>query len=176
MKKLFDRSFYDLFRLSAAYAIKTNSITAKGSRLFQYDPEQFSRSQFEERRESCTASKIPLAGFSGKLKKPQKTAAFFKMSGKRESNPRRQPWQGCTLPLSYSRVVSCERRDLNPHSVRNQILSLACLPVPPRSRQLRAKCQYTAFTSIFFCPHILKNSQNKDVIAILHNSVISIDI
>ena len=26
------------------------------------------------------------------------------MSGKRDSNPRRQPWQGCTLPLSYSRV------------------------------------------------------------------------
>src|SRR3989442_15477703 len=24
-------------------------------------------------------------------------------SGKRESNPRLQPWQGCTLPLSYSR-------------------------------------------------------------------------
>ena len=25
-------------------------------------------------------------------------------SGRRELNPRRQPWQGCTLPLSYSRV------------------------------------------------------------------------
>jgi SAM-dependent methyltransferase len=24
-------------------------------------------------------------------------------SGRRDSNPRRQPWQGCTLPLSYSR-------------------------------------------------------------------------
>src|SRR4030042_4987869 len=24
-------------------------------------------------------------------------------SGKRDSNPRLQPWQGCTLPLSYSR-------------------------------------------------------------------------
>ena len=24
-------------------------------------------------------------------------------SGKRGSNPRLQPWQGCTLPLSYSR-------------------------------------------------------------------------
>src|SRR5512136_2526316 len=27
-------------------------------------------------------------------------------SGKRDSNPRLQPWQGCTLPLSYSRSVS----------------------------------------------------------------------
>ncbi len=27
-------------------------------------------------------------------------------SGKRDLNPRLQPWQGCTLPLSYSRVSS----------------------------------------------------------------------
>ena len=26
-----------------------------------------------------------------------------KWSGKRDLNPRLQPWQGCTLPLSYSR-------------------------------------------------------------------------
>ncbi len=26
-----------------------------------------------------------------------------KWSGKRDSNPRHQPWQGCALPLSYSR-------------------------------------------------------------------------
>ncbi len=26
------------------------------------------------------------------------------LSGRRDSNPRRQPWQGCTLPLSYSRT------------------------------------------------------------------------
>ena len=25
-------------------------------------------------------------------------------SGKRDLNPRLQPWQGCTLPLSYSRI------------------------------------------------------------------------
>ena len=25
-------------------------------------------------------------------------------SGKRDLNPRLQPWQGCTLPLSYSRA------------------------------------------------------------------------
>ena len=28
-----------------------------------------------------------------------------KWSGKRDLNPRLQPWQGCTLPLSYSRSV-----------------------------------------------------------------------
>ena len=27
-------------------------------------------------------------------------------SGKRDLNPRLQPWQGCTLPLSYSRINS----------------------------------------------------------------------
>ena len=29
----------------------------------------------------------------------------MKWSGKRDLNPRHQPWQGCTLPLSYSRSV-----------------------------------------------------------------------
>src|SRR5512136_1303489 len=27
-------------------------------------------------------------------------------SGKRDLNPRLQPWQGCTLPLSYSRIFN----------------------------------------------------------------------
>ena len=54
------------------------------------------------------------------------------MSGKRDLNPRPPPWQGGALPLSYSRI--CERRDLNPHTLRHQNLNLACLPVPPRSR------------------------------------------
>ena len=54
------------------------------------------------------------------------------MSGKRDLNPRPPPWQGGALPLSYSRM--CERRDLNPHTLRHQNLNLACLPVPPRSR------------------------------------------
>ena len=33
-------------------------------------------------------------------------------SGRRDLNPRLQPWQGCTLPLSYARVESkvCEMR------------------------------------------------------------------
>ena len=30
-------------------------------------------------------------------------------SGRRDLNPRLQPWQGCTLPLSYSRVVERKR-------------------------------------------------------------------
>ena len=36
-------------------------------------------------------------------------------SGKRDLNSRRQPWQGCTLPLSYSRALS---EDENVYSQR----------------------------------------------------------
>ena len=36
----------------------------------------------------------------------------FIWSGRRDLNPRRQPWQGCTLPLSYSR----KRRLFYPNS------------------------------------------------------------
>ena len=45
---------------------------------------------------------------------------LFCQSERRGSNPRRQPWQGCTLPLSYSRknAISAnpesERRGSNP--------------------------------------------------------------
>src|SRR5688500_895803 len=39
--------------------------------------------------------------------------ALTKWSGKRDSNPRPQPWQGCALPLSYSRnpfaVANCNK-------------------------------------------------------------------
>ena len=60
-------------------------------------------------------------------KKTSRDWSFFSIwSGKRDLNPRLQPWQGCTLPLSYSRRVSAQKhlvcivmkwsgkRDLNP--------------------------------------------------------------
>ena len=34
--------------------------------------------------------------------------------------------------ISRTAVCWCGRRDLNPHDLRHEILSLACLPVPPR--------------------------------------------
>ena len=37
----------------------------------------------------------------------KKAAKFYMtafLSGKRDSNSRPQPWQGCALPLSYSRL------------------------------------------------------------------------
>ena len=39
------------------------------------------------------------------------TCREFWWSGRRDLNPRLQPWQGCTLPLSYSRMV-CKRRSV----------------------------------------------------------------
>lgn len=36
------------------------------------------------------------------IKKNQKIRFFF-ISGRRGSNPRRQPWEGCILPLNYPR-------------------------------------------------------------------------
>ena len=42
---------------------------------------------------------------SKNLQEPPRTFGGEKWSGRRGSNPRLQPWQGCTLPLSYSRNV-----------------------------------------------------------------------
>ena len=39
-----------------------------------------------------------------KARFPRRTRAFS-VSGRRDLNPRRPPWQGGTLPLSYSREV-----------------------------------------------------------------------
>ena len=41
-------------------------------------------------------------------------------------------------PFPVSRIRGCERRDLNPHAARHQILSLACLPFH-HSRPTRRK-------------------------------------
>ncbi len=49
---------------------------------------------------------VLLRSHKGQIKKPRWFAAFlFRIwSGKRGSNSRPQPWQGCALPLSYSRT------------------------------------------------------------------------
>ena len=50
------------------------------------------------------------------------------MSGKRDSNSRPQPWQGCALPTELLPLVY-RRWDLNPHARNGQgILSPSCLP------------------------------------------------
>jgi hypothetical protein len=58
-------------------------------------------------RRSCPRLSV-LAGLllsSWKRKKLGRSRAFLvRWSGRRDSNPRLQPWQGCTLPLSYSRT------------------------------------------------------------------------
>ena len=44
-----------------------------------------------------------LCAFLNKKSLPQREA--FSLSEKRDSNSRPQPWQGCALPLSYSRIL-----------------------------------------------------------------------
>src|SRR6056297_2890958 len=51
--------------------------------------------------------------------------ALFFWSGKRDLNPRLQPWQGCTLPLSYSRGWR-RHPDLN---WRIKVLQTSALPL-----------------------------------------------
>jgi hypothetical protein len=53
-------------------------------------------SRFELENKVLQTSALPL-GYAAKKK----------WSGKRDLNPRLRPWQGRTLPLSYSRSVSC---------------------------------------------------------------------
>ena len=54
-------------------------------------------------------------------------------SGKRDSNSRLQPWQGCALPLNYSRLGNkvVRMKGVEPPRRRRQILSLVRLPIPP---------------------------------------------
>ena len=71
-------------------------------------------------------------------KNPDRRAEVSAMSvwsGKRDSNSRPQPWQGCALPLSYSRAVESaysrrKRSGVNPYRQRFFIKSV---PVPPAS-------------------------------------------
>ena len=39
-------------------------------------------------------------------KKPPQKVVFCYWSGQWDSDPRHQPWQGCALPLSYTRINS----------------------------------------------------------------------
>src|ERR1700688_1995474 len=46
-----------------------------------------------------------------KARPPLGESGFSEWSGRRDLNPRRPPWQGGTLPLSYSRDLAPERRE-----------------------------------------------------------------
>lgn len=41
-----------------------------------------------------------------RLRGSRPSVTFQKWSGRRDSNPRRQPWEGCILPLNYFRNMS----------------------------------------------------------------------
>ena len=50
---------------------------------------------------------LPLT-FKTKKSSPKESFFCFNWSGQWDSDPRHQPWQGCALPLSYTRII-CER-------------------------------------------------------------------
>jgi hypothetical protein len=61
--------------------------------------------------------------------RPQAQLSYWKCwSGRGDSNPRPQPWQGCALPLSYTRLIQI-----------NQVVSLITL-LPVWSK--RTKCNF----------------------------------
>ena len=67
-----------------------------------------------------------------------KIETAFAMSGKRDSNSRPQPWQGCALPtelfpqmLLSSIKELCPEQDSNLHASRHTHLKRARLPIPP---------------------------------------------
>ncbi len=39
------------------------------------------------------------------IKKTALSDGLFNWSGQWDSDPRHQPWQGCALPLSYTRII-----------------------------------------------------------------------
>ena len=58
------------------------------------------------------------------------------MSGKRDSNSRPQPWQGCALPTELFPQLPnlksvCPEQDSNLHASRHTHLKRARLPIPP---------------------------------------------
>ena len=106
---------------------------------------------FAKVRLVCDPGQIRLPEPQGSRKQKKTPYTFLckeSESERRDLNPRHPPWQGGALPLSYFRKkqpinpisnqsdwkVRCERGDLNPYTVRYQILSLACLPISPLSR------------------------------------------
>jgi hypothetical protein len=58
--------------------------------------------------------RIPVCSVKGSCPRPLDDGGK-QFSGQRDSNARHQPWQGCTLPLSYARFMLKD----GPESTRN---------------------------------------------------------
>ena len=86
------------------------------------------------------ASRIELEnnGFAGRCLTTWPSRLVF-WSGKRELNPRLRPWQGRTLPLSYSR--SANKRILYtgmPHLSIKKLKALPLLFIPVSEKRLNS--------------------------------------
>ena len=80
-----------------------NTLAENAERVFNCIERDFIIPQKKRIPDFCSET-VP--GMVAKDPASQLNPVMFLWSGKRDSNPRLQPWQGCTLPLSYSRSTS----------------------------------------------------------------------
>ena len=91
---------------------------------------------FEPGMEVLQTSALPLG--DGAVRTECEDAGKKKWSGKRDSNPRLRPWQGRTLPLSYSRSSNFEKTVTHGSKPHQDALAAPALPRPRHQRgQLR---------------------------------------
>ena len=96
------RDFKSLVSTCSTTPAFLNTRTAELSRTIFFLSQLEATPGFEPGMEILQTSALPLGYVALKI-----------WSGKRGSNPRLQPWQGCALPLSYSRSSMFENHSLN---------------------------------------------------------------
>ena len=120
----------------------TNSATSPTFKYhFEYLCPRQDSNLHVEKHTHLKRARLPIPPLGLKFRK-LKLNTFYS-SGKRDSNPRPQPWQGCALPtelfpLVHFREVKRRRLELPRHNCHYP-LKVARLPIPPplRSQKLR---------------------------------------
>ena len=120
----------------------TNSATSPTFKYhFEYLCPRQDSNLHVEKHTHLKRARLPIPPLGLKFRK-LKLNTFYS-SGKRDSDPRPQPWQGCALPtelfpLFHFREVKRRRLELPRHNCHYP-LKVARLPIPPplRSQKLR---------------------------------------
>ena len=120
----------------------TNSATSPTFKYhFEYLCPRQDSNLHVEKHTHLKRARLPIPPLGLKFRK-LKLNTFYS-SGKRDSDPRPQPWQGCALPtelfpLVHFREVKRRRLELPRHNCHYP-LKVARLPIPPplRSQKLR---------------------------------------
>ena len=101
-----------------AYRASTQGATLAACSIFS-----FCAGYGKKNNRVLTAARTLLA-FSGRSGSCKPGCITF-WSGRRDLNPRLQPWQGCTLPLSYSRGMEAASR----FELEMEVLQTSALPL-----------------------------------------------